>query len=79
MNKEEDAPHFARDSVIAYDDGGKIAYELFKASDWQYFYYSDDRDCHIIRRTGHRKSNRELKIVWWAYFDDMCKKFSENA
>ena len=79
MASSNNAPHFEKDTVIAYNDGEEIVYELFKASDWQYFYSSDDRDCHIIRRTGHRKSNRELKIVWWAYFDDMCKKFSENA
>lgn len=79
MIKEEDVPYFERDTVIAYDDDGEITCELFKASDWEYFYYSEDRGCHVIRRTGRRKSNRSLKIVWWAYFDDMCKKFSEKT
>jgi hypothetical protein len=82
-----DAPKLDRDIVIAYEeeihDKMITVYEVINSDEWSYSYYSDYSQCHILKARGLRGKTRPLyRLKWWAYFDDVCKKYelwSENG
>jgi hypothetical protein len=82
-----DAPKLDRDIIIAYEeeihDKMITVYEVINSDEWSYYYYSDSSQCHILKARGSWGKTRPLyRLKWWAYFDDVCKKYelwSENG
>lgn len=75
-----DRPRLDNDIIIAYDDDYfGVIYEHLRCNEWEYFYYSEDEECHILREIKTRHTHYLKNLKWWAYFDDVCKKYEENA
>ena len=78
-----DAPKLDRDIVIAYEeeihDKMITVYELIKSNEWSYYYYSDSSQCYVLKARHSWKTRLLYRLKWWAYFDDVCKKYEGDG
>ena len=73
-------PDFSKCIVVCHEDYYGVKYEYFDAGEWGYYYTTEEGSVIIYRCTGkYSKETRELKIKWWAYFDDICKKYEGDG